>query len=507
MPSPPTPAVPQITTPLEIKKGTEIRNRYVFSDVLGSGGYATVWRATDKQENRNVALKRLLHKSWLHASTEDREDIDRFLEEGRRTARLKGHKNIVEVYDAFEESGEAFIVMEYIEGNSLQTVFQEHIARGTWIKIDEGLEYLTQILNGLVFAHSSGIYHRDVKPSNILVSKLGVVKLVDFGLAKRIPFKIQSPLDQGFGFAHSGTPSFMSFEQARGDPLDQQTDIFSAGLVGYILLSGQHPFNHPSGIVEIVDLIRDPSFQCKELPVTDGLPEGVRQCVMRMLSKDRSKRYQSLIEPINELTREDTQMCSNCGTANPPRDKFCGECGNDLRTTKQNRPLPVAGPVPKNAAELTDQGFELTRNYDWQGAIQRYEAAIEKDPKYVRAYANLGFALNKLGRYEEAITELTTGIKLGTVPVVLHRMLDSLGFAKSNLKQFGGAIEDYTRALTLNPENPRVFLHRAEARAQLGVPDQEDQAYVDVTQALALDPSYVPALRLKSLLEGRRFNR
>ncbi|MFB3923964.1 MAG: protein kinase [Terriglobia bacterium] len=500
----PIPQLQPVVTPLDIKKGTEINKRYVFSDVLGSGGYATVWRATDKQENRNVAIKRLLHKAW---PTPSREDIDRFLQEGRSTARLKGHKNIVEVYDAFEEHGEAFIVMEYIEGSSLQTIFREHIASNTWIAIDEGLEYFTQILNGLVFAHSSGIYHRDVKPSNILVSKLGVVKLVDFGLAKRMPFKMQSPLDKDVGFAHSGTPSFMSFEQARGDPLDQQTDIFSAGLVGYILLSGQHPFNHPSGTVEIVDLIRDPSYTCMDLPQKTGLPEGVRQCVMRMLSKDRSKRYQSLIEPINELTREDAQMCSNCGTANPLTDKFCGECGNDLRATKQALAPPTTGPVAKTAAELTNQGFEQTRIYDWEGAIERYEAAIAKDPKYVRAYANLGFALNKLGRYEEAIGVLTEGTKLPADSVVRHRMLDSLGFAKTNLKHFESAIQDYTNAIKLNPENPRVFLHRAEAAAQLGTPDKEDQAYSDVTQALSVDPTYLPALRLKSLLERRRFNR
>lgn len=167
----------------------------------------------------------------------------------------------------------------------------------------------------------------------------------------------------------------------------------------------------------------------------------------------------------------------------------------------------MARPTPKTAPQLTDEGFELTRIYNWGGAIQRYEAAIDKEPEYARAYANLGFALNKLGRYEKAITTLTKGIKLTTDAVVSHRMLDPLGFAKSNLKQFEGAIEDYTNAIGLNAENPRVLVHRAEARAQLGTPDQEAQAYNDVTEALSLDPHYPHALRLKSLLEGRRFTR
>jgi tetratricopeptide (TPR) repeat protein len=156
---------------------------------------------------------------------------------------------------------------------------------------------------------------------------------------------------------------------------------------------------------------------------------------------------------------------------------------------------------------LTDEGFELTKIYNWEGAIQKYEAAIEREPEYARAHANLGFALNKLGRYEAAIAALTTGVEITKDPMVLHRMLDSLGFAKSNLKQFEGAIEDYTNAIELNPENPRVLVHRAEARAQLGTPEQEVQAYSDVMQALSIDPHYLPAHRLRGLLEVRRFSR
>jgi serine/threonine protein kinase len=262
--------VPATSVPLEIKKGVELHGRYVFSDFLGAGGFATVWRATDKQESRDVAIKRLLRKQ---AAPPSGEEIGRFLDEARNTARLKGHRNIVEVFEAFEENGDGFIVMEYVDGKSLDALLRECVLKKTWLAADEALEYFKQLLEGLVFAHSSGVYHRDIKPSNIIVSKLGVVKLVDFGLSRQMPFTPQQqPVIQQEGLlAGTGTPSFMSFEQARGETLDHHTDIFSAGMVGYLLLTSRHPFNHPSGVFSIVDLIREQAFCCDELPSTQGV--------------------------------------------------------------------------------------------------------------------------------------------------------------------------------------------------------------------------------------------
>ncbi|MGH9545425.1 MAG: serine/threonine-protein kinase [Terriglobales bacterium] len=178
-------AEPAPALPLELKKGIELQNRYVISGYIGTGGFGTVWRATDKEQNRDVAIKRLLRKNWRSTSAEEKNAA---LEEGRHAARLKGHKNIVEIYDVFEQSGEVFLVMEYVDGPSLDAVFKEHALKGTWLSTQDALDYLRQMLEGLVFAHSSGLIHRDVKPSNILISKLGVVKLADFGIAKAMPF-------------------------------------------------------------------------------------------------------------------------------------------------------------------------------------------------------------------------------------------------------------------------------------------------------------------------------
>jgi serine/threonine protein kinase len=489
----------QSVLPLEIRKGFELHGRYVFSDFLGSGGFATVWRATDKQENRDVAIKRLLRKG---AAPTPKEELQRFLEEARRTAQLKGNKNIVEVFEAFEESGDGFIVMEYIDGKSLDALLREYILKKTWLPVDEALDYFKQMLEGLVFAHSCGVYHRDIKPSNIIVSKLGVVKLVDFGLAKPMPF---SPVAAGplyEGFAGTGTPAFMSYEQARGEALDHHTDIFSAGMIGYLLLTRRHPFNHPSGVFSIVDLIREPVFACDELPQIAGVADGVRRLIMRMLTKDRAQRCHSLMEPITELTKELAQLCSRCGAENRASHKFCSECGAPFRGAGiRGDALPES--AEDQAEALTDEGFDLTKSGDWEGAIAKYKQAIDVDRTYGRAYVNLGFAYNRLSNYGESIEILTKGIEVCKQDrSLLHRLLDNRGFARANRKSFVEAIRDFDEAIRHNANNPRVFYHRAEAKAEMGM---LDEAYSDVLKALELEPFFTPAERLKARLESRKF--
>jgi serine/threonine protein kinase len=377
--------------PLEIKKGSELRGRYVISDLLGAGGFAVVWRATDKEAGRDVAIKRLLKTKG--------NEVTRLLEEARNTSRLSGHKNIVEMYEVFEEDGEGFLVMEYVDGSTLDDTFRQHILARTWLDQDEALDFFRQILEGLLFAHSSGLYHRDVKPSNILVTKLGVVKLVDFGLARPMILPAGKNEDESPGLPRTGTPSFMSPEQARGEHLDHRTDIFSAGLVGYILLAGQHPFNHPSGIASIFELIKEASFQCEELK---GAPDGARRAIMRMLRKDLSQRSQSLIQPLSELTKEVAESCPRCGSPNPTSNSFCGQCGSPLKVSPVATTTVGAGPAIRTrsptAEELTDEGFSLTSKDSWVEAVEKYQQAIELDPGYVRAHSNLGYALNKFGK-------------------------------------------------------------------------------------------------------------
>jgi serine/threonine protein kinase len=485
---------------LEVKKGSELHDRYVISDLLGSGGYAVVWRATDKIAHRDVAIKRMLKRG-------DGE-LERLLDEANKTHQLQGHKNIVEMYEVFQEAGEGFLVMEYVDGYTLEHIFRQHIRNGTWIDADEARDYFKQILQGLLFAHSSGLYHRDIKPSNILVSKVGVVKLVDFGLAKPM---VPAPSDQPStdvagigGMARTGTANFMSPEQANGEHLDHMTDIFSTGIVGYLLFNKRHPFNHPSGITSIFELIKDPSFVCDAVPLRDlkAISESEWKALMQMLCKDKAGRCKSIIQPLNEFTKEaKQQLCPLCTSPNPASNSFCGQCGGSLK-----EPVPPPsnqGSIPlveRTAKELTDDGFRKTQVGDWDGATELYVTAIARDPKYARAYANIGYSLNRAGRYREAIEYITKGIECATEAPEDHRLYDSRGFAKSNLKDYAGAIADFTKAIEYNRENPRVYYHRAESRVAA---EQFEGAYGDLIHALRLDPSHPGALRLMEKLRNQ----
>jgi len=195
--------------PIELRKGVELSDRYVISDLLGQGGFGQVWRATDKVESRDVALKRLLKIKG--------DELESLLDEARKVSLLRGHRNIVETYAVLRQDDEAFLVMEFVDGDTLEAIIKKHILQNTWFEKDEAFEYFRQILDGLLFAHSSGVYHRDVKPSNILVSRLGIVKVVDFGLAKTMLHMERASEAGHTGLPWTGTPNFMSPEQATGD--------------------------------------------------------------------------------------------------------------------------------------------------------------------------------------------------------------------------------------------------------------------------------------------------
>src|SRR2546425_2203712 len=154
---------------LNLRKGTELRDRYVIHEVLGTGGSASVWKASDKQLNRDVALKRLLKHSVITSP----EEISALLTEAQKNAQLV-HTNIVQVYDIIQEEGEHLIVMEYIDGHSLWDTLREKARKGEVFPLDQTVQLLTDILSGVAFAHSKHVCHRDLGPMNILLTSGGV---------------------------------------------------------------------------------------------------------------------------------------------------------------------------------------------------------------------------------------------------------------------------------------------------------------------------------------------
>ena len=262
--------------------------RYEILEKLGEGGMGVLYRARDTRLSRTVALK-LLHGDALV----DPNRRARFVREARAASALS-HPNIVTVYDIDETAdGVQCIAMEYVEGRSLD----RRLGEGP-LPVEEALRYGIDVARALGAAHAAGIVHRDVKPANVMVTRSGQVKVLDFGLAK-----LGAVMD-GSGLATEatltrdaktreglvlGTPAYMSPEQARGEVVDARSDVFSCGALLYEMLAGRRPFDGPSVAALLSSILRDDPTPLAS--VRRGVPADLAAVVMRCLARDRDARY------------------------------------------------------------------------------------------------------------------------------------------------------------------------------------------------------------------------
>ncbi len=278
------------TTPLESLSGT-VAGRFRILERLGQGGMGEVYRAEDLRLKRFVALKRL--PPHLRADPVYRQ---RLLTEAERASRLND-PHVAAVYDVLEHEGEIFLVLEYVEGETLRRRLQNPLT------IEEFLQVAIQCAEALAGAHHAGIVHCDIKPENIMLTPAGRVKVLDFGIAKRLPRSDQSStLHQTRPL--SGTPAYMAPEVLIEGATDGRADIFSLGVVFYEALTGHHPFA-ASSFVATADLIR----QLTPAPLSvynPRVPRALQLIVQKMLAKEPAQRYQS----GEELSRELRNLCT-----------------------------------------------------------------------------------------------------------------------------------------------------------------------------------------------------
>ncbi|MBI1853050.1 MAG: serine/threonine-protein kinase [Planctomycetes bacterium] len=254
--------------------------RYSIESVLGAGGMGVVYLARDTRLARTVAIKALA------ATFPTADELARFAREAQSLATLS-HPNVATVFGLEEEEGATYLVMEHVHGASLA----ERLAKGP-LPIEESLSIAAQIAAGVEAAHDAGVIHRDLKPSNVRVTEAGKVKVLDFGLARRVGGGkgSSSPTVTRVGLV-VGTPGYMSPEQARGHALDRRTDVFSFGCILFACLTGKDAFTGDTAADALASVLeRDPDWSM--LP--PRTPPRIRELLVRCLEKDRNDRLRDI---------------------------------------------------------------------------------------------------------------------------------------------------------------------------------------------------------------------
>jgi Tol biopolymer transport system component/tRNA A-37 threonylcarbamoyl transferase component Bud32 len=272
---------------------------YEIVSLLGVGGMGEVYRAKDTRLGRTVALKVLPRDKVA-----DPQRRSRFLHEAKAASALN-HPNIMTVYDIAEEDGVDFIVMEYIAGRPLSALL-EHGG----LTLRQTLQYGVQAADALAVAHAAGIVHRDLKPANVMVSDMGGIKLLDFGLAKLSGTGTDDA--QATRTMHTqegaivGTAAYMSPEQAEGRAVDPRSDIFSFGVMLYEMATGQRPFHGDSSLAILTSVLRDEPPSPRTL--APDLPAEIERVILRCLRKDPARRFQHMedLKVALEELREDS---------------------------------------------------------------------------------------------------------------------------------------------------------------------------------------------------------
>ena len=343
--------------------------RYRIDALIGRGGMSDVYRGQDVVLQRQVAIKILTDRS---------EDLrKRFLREAQSMARLN-HPNIVGVYDAAQNDGVSYIVMELVQGRTLATISPSELT------VHTALRYILDLLEALAFAHENNVVHRDVKPANVMVVANGAIKVMDFGLSRRTS-EMSSVTNAG---EIVGTIAYLSPERFLGKIADARSDLYSVGVVMYEVFTGSVPFKNESDdlVAVIFAHVNEPPAALRT--INPAVPAPIERIVLRLLEKDPERRYASAREVIVDIRTllglnapgEAPSSAVGVAATMGPRPQQSAPPGNTAAEVEARSVLERTFGNTQTLNEgyaNTLAGMLASRKRDWNEATRAYSAALK----------------------------------------------------------------------------------------------------------------------------------
>lgn len=475
-----------------------------------------VYLAEDTKLDRKVAIK------FLPAEIEaDELAKKRLIREAKAAAKLD-HPNICAIYEIAEEDGRSFIVMQYVEGETLASKLERHA-----LELRQSSEVAFQVADALAEAHSHGIIHRDIKPQNVMITPRGQVKVLDFGLAKLFAVEERAPIDAPTEMLLSapglivGTASYMSPEQAKGSQVDARADLFSLGVMLYECVTGKLPFSGLTGMETRAQVIHVHPLPPSRL--NPFVPPALDAVILKALAKDPEARYQSAGDLLDDLrqVRATAQSEDAVKTQPIPRVETARTSALTTVSTALRRPqvwIPsvlavvvvavalIVMPGLRNTPHVPspeatywyNAGTASLRSGAYYQASKALQQAVARDDKFALAHARLAEAYTELDYADKANYEVLRARALVQDPSPLPR-LDSLylqAITHTVLREFSPAIESYQEIAGLAPdaEKPQAYFDLGRAYEKN---DQIDKAKESYQKAIQLSPSDAAAsLRL-----------